>query len=829
MNICSQNSELCSYAEVAIDGSSSNRRATFTFSVPVIWRNEIGIGQLVFVPARRRVVLGVVAALHDQPPAGTVEIRAIHAPVEPTFHLSDIHWALAVWISERTLAPLFEAAALMFPPGVTTRAVEQLHLAQPISSIDFASLTPLQARLARLLDERGPVSISAARKALDSSLVSIIPALEARGLIERQARVQHRKPRKETKPHQVRLVPDAPPPPASATRQRELLEWLQNRIRLRPTQSLTLDEVLSHPGASKHLVDALVRRGSLVLEPVIGDHPSFPVASGGTFVQLTPEQAAVWSEIESVQRKPDGGRVLLHGVTGSGKTELYFRSIAMALAHGRSAILLVPEISLASQVLERAKQRFGDRVVLLHSAVDDRTRYENWMRAADGGSIVVVGARSALFAPLSNLGVVILDEEHESAYKQDQSPRYHARAVAERLAELHRALVVLGSATPDLETYQRAIRGEFKLLELRERVGQRTAGEDGHVRSQPIALPKSTIIDMRRDENRGISNILSPVLLDLIRERLKAGEQTLLYLNRRGLATIVQCRSCGAVSQCPWCDIPLVYHGDTGRLLCHRCGHRETVSTRCSVCGSPSIGFFGVGIQRVEREARERFPSARVLRWDRDVIKGDVTPAKLLEQAQGGRVDILVGTQMIAKGLDLPAVTLVGVINADTELYLPDFRSTERAFQLLAQVAGRAGRRTARGEVVIQTWSPSHYAITSGAEHDYRTFFENEIAFRRQFGYPPFKPMIKLLYRHTDEATARYEAERFADYLEAALIERRDLEGVDILGPAPAFAAKIRGRYGYQLVLRGAGARALLAELQIPYGWVVDVDPVSLL
>ncbi len=599
-------------------------------------------------------------------------------------------------------------------------------------------------------------------------------------------------------------------------------------LRARPDGILPLETVLgADQVGGRSIVEALAERGVVAIEKrdVAVTEPL-----RRSFVQLTPQQTAIWNDIVSgIDANPSQG-FLLHGVTGSGKTELYFRLIAEVMERKQSAVLLVPEIALAGQVIARATSRFGDQAIVIHSALDDRTRYDNWTKARTGEPVVVVGPRSALFAPLPNIGVIIVDEEHETAYKQETAPRYHARTVAARLADLHGAALILGSATPDVESTYRASRGQWTRLSLTERVGQRAVDRFGNVEPMAIPLPEIELLDMRSELRAGNASLFSRRLSDLMGQRLRNGEQTILFLNRRGMSTFVQCRSCGFVAECPFCDIPLVYHRSGERLVCHRCGYRIQPLRRCPDCGSDSVGYFGTGTQRVEQETSKFLPEARVLRWDQDALRGGVSHEALLERVQRHEVDIVVGTQMIGRGLDLANVTLVGVVNADTYLHLPDFRAAERTFQMLVQVAGRAGRRSTGGQVVIQTFSPNHYALTTAASQRYDRFYREEIAFRAKHGHPPFKRLVRFLVRDRDNDAAERRATDLADEIEQFILAHEDVQGgVDILGPAPAFAVRVRGQYGWQILLRGNAAPRVAGGIRLPPGWVVDVDPVSLL
>lgn len=506
-----------------------------------------------------------------------------------------------------------------------------------------------------------------------------------------------------------------------------------------------------------------------------------------------------------------GAAFLLYGVTGSGKTEVYLRAAAMALARGRGVIVLVPEIALTTQVVARFVARFGDRVALLHSALSEGERLDEWRRIRDGTASVVVGSRSALFAPLARPGLVVVDEEQEPSYKQESDPRYHAVDAAVELARAAGAAVVLGSATPRVTTYHAALSGGLRLLELPERVG-----------GSP--LPPTTVVDLRLELRAGNRSTLSRALRLALGRTVARGEQAILYLNRRGYATVVLCRDCGHVVACPACGVPYALHLD-GRLVCHRCGRREPAPPeRCPACGSARIRHLGVGTQRVEDDVRGAVPAARVLRLDRDAVRRKGAHAAAFELMRSGRATVIVGTQMVAKGFDLPGVTLVGVVNADTLLNLPDHTAAERTFQLLVQVLGRSGRGAAGGRGIVQTYLPEHYAVRAAAAHDRSTFYEHELMARRRFGHPPFGRLVLLQTAAKQEATVARRAEVLARSLRA-------VAGDDaaVLGPAPAFAAKKAGTYRAQIVLRGARPDALLDRVAVGPAWTVDVDPVTLL
>jgi primosomal protein N' (replication factor Y) len=520
---------------------------------------------------------------------------------------------------------------------------------------------------------------------------------------------------------------------------------------------------------------------------------------------------------------------LLHGVTGSGKTEIYLRAIGMAIRMGRQAIVLVPEISLTPQAVHRFASRFPGRVALIHSQLGERQQLEEWSRIRDGGADIVVGSRSAVFAPLPRLGLIVVDEEHEWAYKQDTQPRYHAREVALQRAALTGSVVLLGSATPDVTTYWHAERGEYGLLSLPTRVGRRR-GRDGSERTMELPMPAMQVVDMKAELKAGNSSLFSRSLQAALDGILARKEQAILFLNRRGSHSFVLCRECGYVPLCRRCDVPLVFHADVYGMLCHRCNAFSLSPRECPRCGSAHIRGMGSGTQRVVDEVGRLFPRARVMRWDRDTASRVGSHDMLMDGFARGEADVLVGTQMIAKGLDLDRVTLVGVVSADTGLFMPDFRAPERTVQLLMQVAGRAGRRaeTTHSRVIVQSFNPDHYAIEAASRYDYAGFYKGEIRFRAEHGYPPYGSLARFVFSDRSFARCERQSEALARYLNQAL-EELGLEGVEVLGPAPCFVHKVRGKYRWQVLLRGDNLRPLLHEMATPDGWSLDVDPLSLL
>ena len=812
------------FVDVAADARVGERGRLLTYALPEPLQGRVDARQLVWVPLRDELKLAVVVRAHADRP--TFPVRAVYAPVEPSFRLTERQWELAEWLSAETLCSMFEATSPFLPPGVGRRSVEHLRLRD--ESLDGKPLTPVQRRLVDLLRERGELSVDAARRALNRTLTSVIPDLERAGVVERTARVQNR-PLRAPVARYVRLLPGAVPDLSRAPAQRRAWEVIRRRSTVAGDLPLAWDDLIRRGGVTADALRALGERGAIE----ILESPAPPRAPGArpaaaAMVQLTAEQSAAWRSILAALRTDAADEFLLHGITGSGKTEIYLRAAAWCRSRSRQAIVLVPEIALASQVVARFTERFPGQVAVLHSALPDAERYQTWAAAAEDRIPIIVGPRSALFAPLGRVGVIIMDEEHESSYKQDNPPRYHARDIARRLARQHGAVLIEGSATPDVSTYWAAREGPIRLLELAERVGPMVLSPDGLARRRPLGLPEVERVDMRLELQQGNTHIFSRALQTAVKRAVASGEQAILFLNRRGSSTFIQCRACGHVETCPFCEIPLVYHADRGQLVCHRCNERRIPPAACPECASQAIGYYGTGTQRVEAEVRRLLPEARVLRWDQDALRRGVEHRHLIDRVLRHDVDVVVGTQMVAKGLDFPLVSTIGVINADTLLHLPDFRSGERTFQILTQVAGRAGRRAPGASVIFQSYSPDHYAIRAASRHDYLGFYEEEIAFRRRHGYPPFRRLARLVYRHSDEVTCRTVAEEVGEMLARTAI-RLGLHDVDLLGPTPAFAAKLRGRYQWQIVVRGSDAHALLATVDLDPGWIVDVDPTSLL
>ena len=841
------------YAEVAVDAPVSHSR-TFSYSIP--HRFRIQPGQLVWVPFGRRTLQGVVMELT---PAPAVEVtKDILQPVEPAPLLDDTALTLARWISRYYLCSLFDAVALFLPPGFKAQVRSRV-LPVPLAESDLEKLHPETQAALQSLTERKRLSEGEFAKLLGRAGIREVNRLTERGLIHRRVNI----PRPRTFRYTARLLP------AGA---RDIGgQWPELEAELSPRQAGLLQAVREREGgysttqANKEfgsgVGNALVAKGLLGLEWVrqennVIEEPDLPEGLTGATPEPPPTLTAMQSDalariVETLKDPSLKPRTfLLHGVTGSGKTEVYLRAMEWVIARGQQAIFLVPEISLTPQTIQRVNARFPGRVATLHSGLTDRQKFDQWWKIRDGGCDVVVGPRSALFAPLPNLGLIVLDEEHEWTYKQIEiQPFYHARAVALELSGLIGATVVLGSATPDVESYHHARSGRYRLLELPHRIRRdglpaAPASVVDEADCQPLAppdgqevalaerkgeMPRVEVCDMRLELREGNRSIFSRSLSRALEECIGAGQQAILFLNRRGSASIVQCRDCGYVVVCGSCAVSLTYHAADNRLLCHRCNRRSRPPSQCRQCRGSHIRQLGIGTQRVVDEVRELLPGVMVERWDADASRAGPGPEETMRRLARGEIQVLVGTQMVAKGLDVPNITLVGAVLADVGIHLPDFRAGERAFSLLCQVAGRAGRGTDPGRAIIQTYNPEHYAVAAAARQDYAALFRNEIEARHQQGNPPFNRLIHLLYQNTDPTSCQQQAITAARLLRQRIREQ-GLFDVQVIGPAPGIPERVRGSYRWRLVLRGRNLHRFLAGVELPARDVtIDVDPVHLL
>ena len=789
---------------------------SFTYRLPDTLRHRAAGGCRVVVPFGPRTVTGVIVRLHDDAPDGAVKEVLRLVDEEPVLDAELL--SLGGWIAQYYCAPLGEVLRGMIPLAGEVRKSKLYSLTD--AGRDAARQLLLGAseddptlELLRLLEAR-PLSAQYLRKKL-ADAPRLIRSLEKKGFIGVEDLEAERDPLRASA---VRLraswAAKVPENTKLTKRERELHAYLE----LHPGSHNLAELEGSVTGASQ-AARALARKKLIALEP---EAPSGVFAYSATAKTLNPHQLAAYQQIETALRAEKFQTFLLEGVTGSGKTEVYLKAIDACLALGRSALLLVPEIALTPAVAGQFLNRFGNQVAILHSAFHDAERAEQWRRIRDGSARVVVGTRSGVFAPVRNLGLVVIDEEHDQSYKQQETPRYNGRDVAIVRAQAAGAVAILGSATPSLESRYNAERGKYARIELPERIERRP-------------LPDVEVIDMRQEflETRKMA-VFSRRLVEMVTERLQHGEQTMLLLNRRGFSSFVACRSCGERVQCVNCAVTLTYHRRDRRMLCHYCDYAQKVPSVCPKCGSEYLHFLGTGSEKVEEELHRDFPEARIARMDRDTVSGKRHFETILHGFREGDYDILVGTQMIAKGHDIPNVTLVGIVSADIGLGLPDFRAAERTFQLLTQAAGRAGRGDLPGIVLIQTINPEHYAIRFASEQNYAGFYAKEIQVRKLMRYPPFSALANVLVRSQKQDEALAMSAELGRLLDPAP------EGVKVLGPAEAPVPKLKSEFRYQLLLKAANRKRLnevLRDVQrfarekkwSATALVIDVDPLTLM
>ena len=788
---------------------------SFTYSLPLTLQHRVQAGARVLVPFGTRRLTGVVLKVHDTAPDHTTKDALRLFDSEPVLNAELL--ALGAWIAGYYCAPPGEVLRGMLPLASEIRSGKVYSLtdsgrdAARQLSIDPPGDDPARQLLA-MMESRSLSAAHLKRKLplADRALVALIK----RGWVVAEDVTTDRDPlRSPAAKLRIGLL-EAAQPPKLPKRERELLAYLA----LHPGTH-NLADVESMVKNASVAARSLARQSlvSLTAEPL--QIRGAPIRAPH---ELNPEQRNAFELIRAAIEARKYATFLLQGVTGSGKTEVYLNAIDSALAAGRSALLLVPEIALTPAMAGQFFSRFGDKVAILHSAFSDSERAGQWRRIRTADTSVVVGTRSGVFAPVRNLGLVIIDEEHDASYKQEETPRYNGRDVAIVRARAQEACVVLGSATPSLESRFNAASGKYTLLELPERIARRP-------------MPHVHLVDMRQEflETRK-NNTFSRALLDALAERLKNNEQAMILLNRRGFSSFVACRSCGERVECKNCSVTLTWHKRDRRLLCHYCGYAEKVPNNCPKCASDHVQFLGTGSERVEDELHVQFPEARIARLDRDTVTGKRQFEDILSNFRERNFDILVGTQMIAKGHDIPNVTLVGVVSADVGLGMPDFRAAERTFQLLTQVAGRAGRGDLPGEVYLQTINPDHYAIRLASQQDYPAFYEKELNFRRFMKYPPFAAMANVLVRAPEQENALRMSTELGRHLSPTPQNMR------IMGPAEAPVPRLKSEYRYQLLIK-SGSRKLLNEVLTKARafanankWsatslVIDVDPLTLL
>ncbi len=792
----------------------------FDYDVPTPIAAAVATGARVWVPWRRRAVEGVIVAL--DPPDSPSERKPLSKLVAAPPIAADL-LELAAWMAEYYMAPPGEVLRLFLPSGGGVRARNEVTLTaqgtQALSQLQGALLPVELAQLgkkSRLL--LVALSNQDKRAIAEATSNDALTELTELGLVSQGDEIETPKLRSE-----ICLRATRAPTTEEFSRSPKRAEVYEQ---IAKAKEIRLAELrATFPNASD--IVATLARANLVEKfdrecaPKVDVDPFEVAVQNQPPPTLTAAQTRALSAVDSALAENRTLPILLHGITGSGKTEVYLRAIERVRALGKTALVLVPEISLTPQLGARFRARFGDKVAILHSGLAPWQRQHAFERLRRGDAAIALGARSAVFAPLANLGMVVVDEEHDSSFKQEDGVRYHGRDVALRRARAARAVAIVGSATPSVEAYAAAKSGRMQLIELPERPTAQ-------------ALPTVEVIDLKKHQTQ--DGLLSAALVAALRETLAAKEQSILFLNRRGFSAFVLCKSCGVKIGCPHCSVTLTYHQREQRLLCHYCGHARALPRKCEACSSPAITRLGYGTEQLEEVVRATFPQAKVVRFDRDTTQGDDL-RKLLSTIRNREADIVVGTQMVAKGHDFPFVTLVGVVLADHGMGLPDFRASERTFQLLEQVAGRAGRGDRPGRVIVQTYSPTHPAVECATAHDYQRFFSLELAARQELSYPPAARMACIRVDGSQSAQVRSASERAASEARKTAATLSPTDRADILGPAEAPLGRLKGRVRWQLFLRAATATSLRALARSGLSvkgegdvrLSVDIDPVSML
>ncbi|MGM0214648.1 primosomal protein N' [Enterococcus sp. AZ109] len=759
-------------AQVIVDVPAMQTDQPFTYLVPP--QMAVEIGMRVEVSFGSRHVQGFIVDLQESKESPADNLKAIIRVLDLTPVLNHELLQLADYMKDTTFAFKITCLQTMLPSVMKANYQKKLYLLvedETISDQIFGGKTEMNWDEA---EEQGLLKQMAQLR--DQNLVELRYEVHTKNKVKTERYIKRIFDQREVERIKNNIRKNAP-------KQIQLVDYLAN---LADDQLISVKQMKAEDFTLANLKQAQ-EKGWLAFEEMEKYRDPFAERE---FTQtyaldLNPQQQMAYQAIHDKVEVDEHEVFLLEGITGSGKTEVYLQVISDVLKKGQTAMMLVPEISLTPQMATRFKSRFGNEVAVLHSGLSQGEKYDEWRKLERKEARVVVGARSAVFAPLENLGVIIIDEEHETTYKQEETPRYHARDLAIWRGQYHHCPVVLGSATPSLESRARAQKGVYQLLTMTQRA------------SQSATLPIVEIVDMREEMQRRMSSSFSEKMETKLRDRLAKDEQSVLLLNRRGYSSFVMCRDCGFVLPCPNCDISLTLHMDTKTMRCHYCGHEENIPHRCPNCGKDKIRYYGTGTEKIQEELAQLIPEARVLRMDVDTTRRKGAHEKILDAFGNHEADILLGTQMIAKGLDFANVTLVGVLNADTALNLPDFRSSERTFQLLTQVSGRAGRGEKKGEVLIQTFNPEHYAIQLAKKHDYEGFYRLEMGIRHQTDYPPYYYTVKLTVSHQEEIRAAQKAYQLGEQLKQALSPQSIL-----LGPTPGAILRVKNRYYYQLIIK---------------------------
>lgn len=780
-------------AKVIVDVPSSAINQTFDYQIPKQYKDMVQPGMRVVIPFGQRTITGFVVELTDY--TEVKRMRNIKNVLDLTPVLTNELLSLGKWLAETTFCLYITAFQAMLPQVLKSTYKKELtrltdeelfpaleHVFSDKESISFEELEASSIRYVHV------------QKAIEQGRVKVNYLVESNITKKYETWITPLLVLEELQKERDALT-------GRAHRQKALLDYF-----ITYPDPIEQQKLLHKTDASRQTIKTLIDKGIFQEEhrEVMRDPYENHSFDKTPYLQLTEEQEQSMVPIRSSIKHNEHDVILVHGVTGSGKTEIYLQAIKQVVDDGKEAIVLVPEIALTPQMVKRFKERFGSQVAVLHSALSAGEKYDEWRKIQRQEVQVVVGARSAVFAPFKNIGIIIIDEEHELTYKQEDQPKYHARDVAIERGKTHRAPVVLGSATPSLESFARAKKGVYTLTTLTERTNKR-------------AMPQVDIVDMRDELHKGNRTMFSMVLQEKLKARIEKGEQIVLMLNRRGFSTFLMCRDCGHVTECPHCDISLTYHKGRNKMKCHYCTYEANVPKQCPSCSSELIRFFGTGTERVQEELVKVIPGIRIIRMDVDTTRRKGSHERLLDSFGNQEADVLLGTQMIAKGLDFPNVTLVGVLAADSMLHLPDFRSSEKTFQLLTQVSGRAGRHELDGEVIVQTYTPEHYSVEFARDYDYGAFYEHEMRMRHTFKYPPYVYLALFTVTHPDVSKCMQVTDQIVQTI-SEFISSKTI----ILGPTPSPITRIKNKFRYQCMIKYRHEPNLMEGIQKVFNMYQD-------
>jgi primosomal protein N' (replication factor Y) len=824
--------EKVKFIKIIINNKSNQTDREYTYGVPKNLREKIQIGSRVLIPFGKgnKLIEGYVVDTIEKIDFDYRKIKYVKDIIHEDTILSKELINLCRWMKEKYMCRFIDAIQCVMPTGASLKAKKTIILREDFEEkkLQEYGLSQREIAIISFLLTRKKVTNAFLKKAFPNmEIYRLLKNLEQKKIImiktdlksnvntvfEKIIKLSDRE-------EFTKLLEKISP---RAKKQREVLVYLSKY------KEVTWIELKKAMNISTNTMKALLDKGCIeviTVEKKRDPYRNMHISSTKPFT-LTKEQSEALEKIMPTIESCEYHPFLIHGVTGSGKTEIYMQLIDQVLKRGQEAIVLVPEISLTSQMIERFKGRFGNIVAVLHSKLSLGERYDEWNRINRGEVKIAIGARSAVFSPFNHLGMVIIDEEHEYTYKSESNPKYHTIDVAKFRCKKNNAVLVLGSATPSIESYTYALEGEYTKIELLNRFNNNP-------------LPKVEIVDMREELDKGNKSVFSQSLYKGIMDKLNKGEQSILFLNRRGYSTFISCRKCGYVVKCPHCEISLTYHASSNKASCHYCDYTKNPPNVCPECKSKYIKYFGVGTEKIENLTKKFFPKARVARLDLDTTSKKGVMDQILSKFRKGDIDILIGTQMIAKGLDFPNVTLVGVIAADTSLNLPDFRASEKTFQLLTQVAGRAGRGNNTGKVVVQTYEPEHFSITTAKSHDYISFFNHEIMLRKAFMYPPYSRLINILFVGNKEKDVVKTINNFANILEEKLL-KYNINREDVLfGPHPAPLGKIKEKYRWQIIIKSKPVdqniiKGIINDMRLKNNYPqninisIDIDPYSML